>query len=92
MYYLLQNDELLRYVESGSARTAGQDGVKKELLVKYPVFLPSIEEQKSLVKQIESMFLFCERIEARLELMSTELNRLTQAIYLKAFNGELIEN
>jgi type I restriction enzyme S subunit len=49
LYYFLQNKSLLDYIISNSERTAGQDGVRKELLDEYPIPLPPLEEQKRIV-------------------------------------------
>ncbi|MBW4532639.1 MAG: restriction endonuclease subunit S [Pleurocapsa minor HA4230-MV1] len=48
LYYFLKNERLFNYVVSNSERTAGQDGVKKELLETYQIPLPPLEEQKRI--------------------------------------------
>ena len=48
LYYFLQNKSLLNYIISNSERTAGQDGVRKELLDEYPIPLPPLAEQKRI--------------------------------------------
>lgn len=90
LYYFLKGDVLLRYVESGSDRTSGQDGVRKELLYPYPFFLPSIEEQHEIVRRVEVLFAFADRLEARLTTARTAAERLTPALLAKAFRGELV--
>jgi len=90
LYYWLQQDVLLRYVEAGSDRTAGQDGVRKELVESYPLFLPPIPEQKEIVRRVEVLFAFADRIEARLAAAQATVARLTPATLAKAFRGELV--
>lgn len=90
LYYWLQRDDLLRFVEAGSDRTAGQDGVRKEHLVKYPVFVPSVQEQAEIVRRVEALFAFADRLEARLQTAKTATERLTPALLAKAFRGELV--
>lgn len=90
LYYFLQNFNLLKYVEAGSDRTAGQDGVNKDHLNKYPVFVPSIQEQTEIVRRVETLFAFADRLEAHLQSAQTAAERLTPALLAKAFRGELV--
>jgi restriction endonuclease S subunit len=48
LYYFFQNKSLLNYIISNSERTAGQDGVRKELLDEYPIPLPPLAEQRRI--------------------------------------------
>nr|WP_315847557.1 restriction endonuclease subunit S [uncultured Rhodoferax sp.] len=90
LFYFLQKPDLLRYVEAGSDRTAGQDGVNKDHLIKYPVFAPPIEEQTEIVRRVETLFAFADRLEVRLAQAQTAATRLTPALLAKAFRGELV--
>lgn len=90
LYYFLKVDSLLKYVESGSDRTAGQDGVRKELLTPYPMFIPPLTEQHEIVRRVESLFAFADRLEARLAAAQTAAEQLTPALLAKAFRGELV--
>lgn len=90
LYYWLQRDDLLKFVEAGSDRTAGQDGVRKEHLIKYPIFVPTVPEQAEIVRRVEALFAFAERLEARLQTAQTATERLTPALLAKAFRGELV--
>lgn len=55
-YWFLKTDSLLKFVEHYSKRAAGQDGVRKELLDKYPVLLPSLPEQQLIVALLDEAF------------------------------------
>lgn len=44
-YWFLKNTKLREFVEQSSKRAVGQDGIRKELLEKYPVPLPPLPEQ-----------------------------------------------
>lgn len=90
LYVLLRGDVLLKYVEAGSDRTAGQDGIRKELLFPYPVFLPSLEEQAEIVSRVESLFAFADRLEARYTAARAQIEKLTPSLLAKAFRGELV--
>jgi type I restriction enzyme S subunit len=89
LFYYLKQDILLKYVEAGSDRTAGQDGVRKELLLPYPFFLPHIDEQTEIVRRVEQLFTYADQIEQRVKDAQARVNHLTQSILAKAFRGEL---
>ena len=50
MFFYLQNSTLLKYIESFSVRTAGQSGVNPNILKRYPMFIPPVEEQQQIAK------------------------------------------
>jgi type I restriction enzyme S subunit len=90
LFVFLRGDALLKYVEAGSDRTAGQDGVRKELLNPYPFFLPSVPEQSEIVRRVETLFAFADRLEARHVAARERVERLTPSLLAKAFRGELV--
>lgn len=90
LYYWLKQDVLLRYIEAGSDRTAGQDGIRKELVESYPIFLPPLAEQLEIVRRVEALFALADRIEARLATAQRLVERLTPATLSKAFRGDLV--
>ena len=49
----LKNEKLLRYLESFSQRTAGQDGIQIDKLNAYPCFVPPIELQNEFATFVE---------------------------------------
>ncbi len=52
--------------------------------------LPPIVEQYEIVKRIETLFAFADRLEARLASARAATERLTPALLAKAFRGELV--
>lgn len=90
LYVFLRGDVLLKYVEAGSDRTAGQDGVRKELLTPYPIFLPSIAEQAEIVRRVEALFALADRIEGSATTACIHAQRLSPLMLAKAFRGELV--
>jgi type I restriction enzyme S subunit len=56
----------------------------------FPLPLPSMEEQTEIVRRVETLFAFANRIEARLQAAQTAADRLTPALLAKAFRGELV--
>lgn len=55
LYYFLLQKSVLQYVESMSARTAGQTGVELDSLYEYPVLLPDKEGQERIAGILKSL-------------------------------------
>lgn len=53
------------------------------------VYLPELEEQTQIVRHVEELFAFADRIEQKANAALERVNNLTQAILAKAFRGEL---
>lgn len=56
----------------------------------FPIPLPPLEEQKEIVKRIEQLFAFADKLEARYTKAKAMLDKLPQSILAKAFRGELV--
>lgn len=52
---------------------------------------PSIEEQKEIVSQVESLFSLVNTLEEKITATTQLVDKLTQSILAKAFRGELVE-
>ena len=55
-----------------------------------PCPLPPVEEQAEIVRRVEALFAFADRLEARLAKAQAAADRLTPALLAKAFRGELV--
>ena len=60
------------------------------LLRELPILLPPLPEQTEIVRRVEALFAFADRIEARLATAQKTVERLTPATLAKAFRGELV--
>ena len=60
-------------------------------LKRYPIRVPSIEEQTEVVRRVEALFAFADKVEAQVNAAQLRVNNLTQSILAKAFRGELTE-
>jgi type I restriction enzyme S subunit len=87
--YYLQSPIGLRNTLSFMKATA-QPSLSMETIRQVAVQLPPLEEQKEIVKQIEKLFAFADKLEARYTKAKTMLDRLPQSILAKAFRGELV--
>jgi type I restriction enzyme S subunit len=54
------------------------------------VLVPSLEEQKEIIRRVEALFKLADAIEKRVEAATKRADKLTQAILGKAFRGELV--
>ena len=54
------------------------------------IAVPPIHEQTEIVRRVDTLFAFADRLEARLAQAQTAATRLTPALLAKAFRGELV--
>lgn len=59
-------------------------------LMAFHVALPPIEEQAEIVRRVEALFAFADRLEARYAAARAQVEKLTPATLAKAFRGELV--
>lgn len=52
--------------------------------------VPSTEEQTEIVRRVEELFAYADRIEARYQAARARIEKLTPAVLAKAFRGELV--
>ncbi|PTS92203.1 hypothetical protein DBR27_19900 [Flavobacterium sp. HMWF030] len=77
LYYFLKQKEVFEYVDKLSARTGGQTGVDLVSLYKYPIALPTIENQKKIIAVLLSL-------DNKIELnnkINTELEQMAKMLY-----------
>lgn len=84
----------LRYkkhaLRQASYSSGGQPNIKLEFLNPYPLALPSLPEQREIVRRVDALFAVADQIEARFEKGKAQVERLTASILAKAFHGELV--
>lgn len=56
----------------------------------FPLPRPSKDEQAEIVRRVETLFAYVNRLEARLQAAQTAAERMTPALLAKAFRGELV--
>ncbi|HVZ12257.1 MAG TPA: restriction endonuclease subunit S [Patescibacteria group bacterium] len=88
-YWFLKTNKLRDFVEKSSKRAAGQDGVRKELLDKYPVPVPNLSEQIKLVHKLSIIKLKIDNLGKNYERKLVDLGDLKKTVLQKAFAGEL---
>jgi type I restriction enzyme, S subunit len=65
-------------------------GIASKNLRHVLVPIPSIPEQRQIVRQVEALFAWADAVERHVEAARERVNRLTQAVPAKAFRGELV--
>lgn len=88
---LLNSPEVLEAID-GMKTGISESGVNltqvrfRELVLS----VPHIDEQAEIVRRVDTLFAFADRLEARLKAAEVAAGRLTPALLAKAFRGELV--
>lgn len=79
-----------KYIESVLVTSAGQNTINQTALFGLSINLPSLSEQTEIVRRVEELFAYADRIESRYQAARIRVDKLTSAILAKAFRGELV--
>ena len=82
-YFLMSRYENLRTGGLGGAQPA----LNAERVGQINICIPPIEEQKEIVRRVENLFKFADKIEARYKKAKDYIDKLPQTILAKAFRG-----
>jgi type I restriction enzyme S subunit len=72
------------------AKGAAQPTVTLTDLKDFLIPLPSIAEQREIVRRVDALFALVDKIEARVQSATARVEKITQAILARAFRGELV--
>ena len=86
----LMSETIMGWAIKRAKTTVGQSNLTLELCRALPFPLPPLEEQKSIVSEVERRLSVIDQLEAAAEANLTRANRLRQAILRQAFSGNLI--
>jgi len=88
-YYIAQSSsqKQLRGLQRGATKVGLTLGDIRKLELTIP---KSLEEQKEIVRRIESLLSFTDKLEAEYASAKAKADKLTQSILSKAFRGELV--
>jgi type I restriction enzyme S subunit len=67
-----------------------QSNINATKLAAFEFLLPPLEEQREIVRRVESLFALADAIEARYQVARAQVEKLTPALLAKAFRGELV--
>ena len=65
-------------------------GIKAAKLQGLPIPFPSFDEQRLIVRIVETLIKFTSAVEKRVDAATARAEKLTQVILAKAFQGELV--
>ena len=88
---LLSSVAVRRHFRDNATGTAGNmPKINQETVTSAIVSWPEIDEQAEIVRRVESLFAWADRLEARLAAARAQVERLTPSLLAKAFRGELV--
>jgi type I restriction enzyme S subunit len=74
----------------GLAEGGNQPNLNLSKIKEFPLRLPSRDEQTEIVRRVESLFAYADRLEARYAAARAQVGKLAPAMLAKAFRGELV--
>jgi len=78
------------YLAINSFQRSAQDGFNKGDLKQIEVSIPPFREQSEIVRRVEALFAYADRVEARYAAALTQVEFLTPSLLAKAFRGKLV--
>lgn len=70
--------------------TTGRAKLTQQAMNSLPIACPPKAEMEEIVRRVETLFAFADRLEARLATARRQVEQLTPALLAKAFRGELV--
>lgn len=89
LYWLLAPIGRTLLMELASS-TTGLHTLSVSKVAAIPIDLPAPEEQQEIVRRVELLFSYADRLEQRIQATRARVERLTPALLAKAFRGELV--
>lgn len=88
--HYLSSPAIRSHIELTARSTSGVNNINSEEVKAISLELPSLEEQTEIVRRVEKLFAYVERLEARYLSASERVARFTPSLLAKAFRGELV--
>ena len=89
LLYSLSTENIKRQAQAAATGTA-QKTIPLSGLRGFVIDLPSIDEQQEIVRCVETLFAYADRLENRYRRACTIVEQLTPALLDKAFRGDLV--
>ncbi|NRB23646.1 restriction endonuclease subunit S [Shewanella sp.] len=90
LHLALLSEGVRKYFRDNATGTAGNmPKINQKTVSEAPFSLPPLEEQTEIVRRVEGLFAFADKVEAQVNKAQLRVNNLTQSILAKAFRGEL---
>jgi len=91
LYYQIIDTKFQKQI-IGNASATTLPIINKTRFLDLELFIPSIEEQKEIVRQVDTLFSVADKLEQRITIISERVEQLGQSVLAKAFRGELVAN
>ncbi|WP_404464548.1 restriction endonuclease subunit S [Vreelandella aquamarina] len=91
LYYVLCEGSMVRDVTHDLKGTVGQVNISLTQCREAKIPRPSLPEQTEIVRRVDQLFAYADRIEQQVNQALARVNNLTHSILAKAFRGELTE-
>lgn len=90
IFYALRSPEIRKVIEINARSTSGVNNINSKEIAALSINLPSIDEQKQIVRRVESLFTLADTVEKQYQQARQRTDKLTQSLLAKAFRGELV--
>lgn len=90
LQYQFQSYAMRLQIELPARSTSGVNNINSEEVKKLHIALPSLDEQKEVVRRLKASFAFLEKNEQGFSKAKSYTDKLEQSILAKAFRGELV--
>jgi len=90
LLWFLRQESCIDWLLSEMNSNAGVPTLGKSVMERLPVTIPDYAEQQEIVRCIEKLYAYVDRIEARYQNALTRVEQLTPTLLSKAFRGELV--
>lgn len=87
--FCLSSPDTRQHIELTARSTSGVNNINSEEIRSIEIKLPGIDEQLEIVRRVEILFAFADRLEARYNAGREWVDQLVPSLLNKAFSGEL---
>jgi type I restriction enzyme S subunit len=87
----LGNYDVRLQIELEARSTSGVNNINGDEVRALCFSLPPLAEQHEITRRVQELFTLADRIEARYRKAQTQVDKLTQSILARAFQGKLVE-
>lgn len=89
LYFCLSSPDTRQHIELTARSTSGVNNINSEEIRSIEIKLPGVDEQLEIVRRVENLFAFADRLEARYIAGRERIDQLIPSLLDKAFSGEL---
>lgn len=90
LLHFLNSGKARAYIEEKAKSTSGVNNINSEEISDLQIPVPTLDEQKRIVAEIESRFERADALETAVDRALNDAEKLKQAVLKKAFSGELV--